>query len=66
MSNYNEQQLAALQAVAEVAADLGPAFTLEAVAVALEQMGRTEVGGRGDNLSQAVNILRQLADVLSD
>ena len=66
MDRFNEQQSTAHQAVAEIAADLGPAFLLEAVADALAQQARTERGDRGDNLNQAANILHNLADVLAD
>lgn len=60
----NEAQKAAHQAIGEIVADSGPAFAIEALADALYSEGQTAVGHYGDNLSQAVMILRQLAEVL--
>ncbi len=66
MQKFSEQQQAAHQGIAEMTADLGPTFVLEALADALYHQARTETGGRGDNLTQAVGILRQLAEVLEE
>ena len=66
MEKFNEQQIAAHQAIAEIAADLGAAFVLQAVADALGHSARSEIGARGDNLAQAEAILRQLALVLDE
>ncbi len=43
-NEFTEQQQAAHQAIAEIAADLGAAFTLDAVADALGQAARTKAG----------------------
>ena len=66
MEQFTEQQQAAHQTIAEIVADLGPAFVLDALADALAQTARSETGSRGDNLSYAVSIVRQLAEVLDD
>lgn len=42
--NLTEQQQAAHQAIAEIAADLGASFVLDAVADALGHVARTEIG----------------------
>lgn len=66
MERFTERQQAAHQAVAEIAADMGPSFVLQAVADALEQAARTETGAYGDNLGHAAGIVRQLSKVLGD
>ena len=67
-TRHTEQQQAAHQAISEITADLGIAFTLEAVADAIAQTARSYSGltqeTPNDNLGQAVSILRNLADVL--
>ena len=66
MQRFTEQQQAAHQAIAEITADLGPGFVLQAVGDALAQMSRIETGTRGENLGHVARIVHQMAEVLSD
>lgn len=66
MEQFTEEQRAAHQAIAEIVADLGASFTLQAVADAFAHATRSETGTRGDNLGHATDILRQLSSVLAE
>lgn len=66
MEKPSEQHQAAQQAITEINADLGPAFLLETVAIALEQQAPTEKEFRGDSLRAAAGILRNLAEMLAE
>lgn len=61
-----ETQQGACRALAEIVADSGASFTIEALADAVANEARTTTGNHGDNLAHAVTILRQLATVLDN
>jgi hypothetical protein len=61
----NEQQRAAYQAIGEITADLGVAFTLTAVAAACETAARSQDGNE-DSLKQTAALLRQLASIAEE
>ncbi len=62
----NETQQGACRALAEIVADNGASFAIEALAEAVDNDARTSSGNYGDNLAYTVAILRQLAAVLEN
>jgi len=59
-----EWEIAAHQAIAEMAADLGAAFVLDAVAGTCELASRAGDGSVGARLSSAADLMRHMVDVL--
>lgn len=60
VQNPTETQLGAHQVIAEILADMGPAFVLDAVADACEQDAKATIGEQSDVLQSTANLMRQM------